>query len=136
MNSDEHGRWTTKTIWASSREMKTKFSNVAILNGFIYGLSDTRLACVELATGKRRWIGGNYGHGQILRAGDLLFVESEEGEVALVAAAPDQYSEFARFPAVEGKTWNTLCLWGGRYLLVRNSQEAACYELPLAGSAK
>jgi hypothetical protein len=28
------------------------------------------------------------------------------------------------------KTWNNLCLYG-RYLLIRNAEEAACVELPV-----
>ena len=33
-----------------------------------------------------------------------------------------------RFAALAGQTWNNLCL-AGRRLLVRNAEEAACYEL-------
>ena len=32
--------------------------------------------------------------------------------------------------ALEGKTWNNLALSGNR-LLIRNGEEAACYELPV-----
>ena len=37
-------------------------------------------------------------------------------------------SELSRFPALNGQTWNNLCL-SGNNLLVRNAEEAACYEV-------
>jgi outer membrane protein assembly factor BamB len=130
---DESGKWKTDDIWFKSNVLKTKFTNVAVLDGFAYGLSDGILECAELATGKRRWKQGHYGHGQILRVGKLLLVESEVGEIALVEASPDAFNELGRFEALEGQTWNTLCLWG-QYLLVRNSEQAACWSLPMAQS--
>jgi len=131
VSRDEANHWTAKTIWSHPNVLKTKFTNVAILRGFAYGLSDGILECADVETGKRRWKQGHFGHGQILRVGDLLFVESDAGEVALVEASPEAFHELGRFQAIEGQTWNTLCLWGS-YLLVRNSEEAACYKLPVA----
>ena len=62
--------------------------------------------------------------------GDVILVQAEEGEIVMVEASPEGLHELSRFPALHGQTWNTLCLYG-KYLLVRNSEEAACYELEL-----
>ena len=56
----------------------------------------------------------------------------EEGELALVRATPDQFTELARFPAIEGKTWNHPVLVGD-LLLARNGEQMAAFRLPAAG---
>ena len=131
VSRDDKNQWTAKTIWSHANVLKTKFTNAAIHNGYAYGLSNGILECADVATGKSHWKQGHYGAaGQLLRVGDLLLVESDAGEVALVESSPDDYHELGRFQAIDGLTWNTLCLWGS-YLLVRNSEEAACYQLPV-----
>ena len=45
-------------------------------------------------------------------------------------AASDQFTEVARFPAMEGKTWNHPVLVGDR-LLVRNDHEMVAFRLSL-----
>ncbi|MDB5290980.1 MAG: hypothetical protein JWL69_2221 [Phycisphaerales bacterium] len=115
-------------LWHTAM-MKTEFTNVVVRDGYVYGLDDSRLTCQNLATGKRAWRGENYGHGQILLAGDLLVIQAETGEVALVDAKLTGATELGRINALEGKTWNAPTL-AGHLLLVRNDREAACYRLP------
>jgi outer membrane protein assembly factor BamB len=115
--------------WVNTRVLQTKFTNVTVIDGHVYALSDGILECVELETGKRRWKKGRYNHGQILGVGKLILVQAEDGDVALVEANPEQFVELTTFPAIEGMTWNNPCLYG-KLLLVRNGEEAACYELP------
>jgi len=56
-------------------------------------------------------------------------VMSESGEIVFVEATPERANHVLnRFQALDGKSWNTLAI-SGRYLLVRNATEAACYEL-------
>jgi outer membrane protein assembly factor BamB len=122
---------TFEAVWRQPGLLKTKFTNVAIHDGHAYGLSDGILECVSLADGARRWKGGRYGQGQVLRVGGLLLVQAESGEVVVVACLPEKPRVMGRFAAIDGQTWNNLCLTGDR-LLVRNAEEAACYRLPLA----
>jgi hypothetical protein len=126
------GKWTTEERWTSTG-LKPYFNDFVVHNGHAYGFDGSILAAIDLADGARKWKGGRYGQGQmiLLPEQNLLLVLSEEGDLALVSATPDQFTEIARFKAIEGKTWNHPVLVGD-VLLVRNDEEMAAFRLPRA----
>ena len=134
VNHSENG-WLVEPVWQQANLLKTKFTNVAIREGHAYGLSDGILECVRLTDGKRAWKRGRYGQGQVLLIGETLLVQAESGEVVAVPATPERPTELGRLAAIEGQTWNNLCL-AGSLLLVRNAEEAACYELSVTRPAE
>ena len=123
------GEFDVSIIWETIN-LKAKFTNIIYYNGYLYGLDDGILVCINPADGTRQWKRGRYGHGQTLLISNVLLVTTESGDVALVKPNPERHIEHARFTALKGKTWNTPAL-AGNYLLVRNDREAACYELPV-----
>ena len=125
--------WTVEERW-TSEGLNPYFNDFVVHNGHAFGFDGSGIACIDLKDGKRKWKGGNFGHGQLvlLADEDLLLVLTEQGELALVNATPDQFKELARVPAIKGKTWNHPVL-AGDVVLVRNGEEMAAFRLSLAG---
>ena len=137
IKEDATGTFSANPLWDPpiKNAMKTKMCNVVVRDGFIYGLDDVLLECIELETGAVKWKKRRhpeFGHGQIMLIGNTILVLSETGELALVEANPQEYREPAHIQALDeaNVTWNNPA-FAPPYLLVRNAREAACYRLPI-----
>jgi outer membrane protein assembly factor BamB len=127
--AEPDGSGKASLVWETPR-LKSKFANLVSHDGYVYGLDDGVLVCLDPGNGQRKWRDGRYGHGQTILVAGLLLVQAEDGEVVLVDPRPDGLRELTRFTAFDGKTWNPPALAGGR-LYLRNDREAAVFELPL-----
>jgi outer membrane protein assembly factor BamB len=134
---DATGKLSAQPLWDPpiKRVMKTKLCNVVVRDGFVYGLDDVLLECIDLQTGKVQWKKRRhpeFGHGQIMLIGNVILVLSETGELALVEADPHEYHELSHIQALDDSnpTWNNPA-FAPPYLTLRNAREAACYRLPL-----
>jgi outer membrane protein assembly factor BamB len=126
----EPSGWSAKEVWTSNG-LKPYFNDLVVHKGHAFGFDGAILSCIDLIDGKRKWKGGRYGHGQmvLIPDQDLLLVLSEEGEVALVSATPDEFREVAKVPALHDKTWNHPAI-ARDTLLVRNGEEMVAFRLP------
>ncbi len=111
-----------------SRKLKNRFGSSVLWEGYIYGLDEDILTCLDAETGETKWKDGRYGYGQIVLASGHLIIQCANGDLALVKATPAQHTELARVPGIKGKTWNYPAMAGGR-LLIRNIAEMACFDL-------
>jgi outer membrane protein assembly factor BamB len=128
------GQLAAEELW-TSRQLKPDFTDFVAHQGYLYGIDGGFFTCVDLKSGERKWKGGRYGKGQavLLENSGVLLISAEDGRIVLVRADPGEHSEAGSFKGLEGKTWNHPVVAGDR-LYVRNAQEAAAYQLPLAES--
>ncbi|MEM7387667.1 MAG: PQQ-binding-like beta-propeller repeat protein, partial [Verrucomicrobiota bacterium] len=89
-------------LW-SSLKMKPKFTNLVIREGHAYGLDEARLGCIELVSGKRKWRGSRFGHGQVLGVGNFLLIQAESGKIAIARANPEEEEIVHEFEALNHK---------------------------------
>ena len=126
----ESERWSVREIW-TTKNLKSDFNDLLVHEGHLYGFDDSIFTCIDLATGHRKWKRGRYGKGQslLLPENNLIMVLSEQGKMVVLDTDSDNHQELASLQMLNSKTWNHPVLVGAR-LYVRNSEEAACYQLP------
>jgi outer membrane protein assembly factor BamB len=121
------GRFVPREVWRN-KNLKNKFTSSVFVNGALFGLDEDILTCLDVSTGDRAWKEGRYGYGQVIAAGGQLIVLCGNGDIAVVKGNPKSHEELARFPAIQGKTWNLPAISDG-LLLIRNNSEMACFDL-------
>jgi outer membrane protein assembly factor BamB len=121
--------WIIEERW-TSKKLKPYYNDFVVHNGHAYGFNGSRIVCLDVENGERKWRGNSYGYGQLilLEDQDMLIIISEKGELALARATPEKFEELSRIPAIEGKTWNHP-VFVNDVLLVRNSQEMVAFKL-------
>jgi len=123
-----NGKYLIETNW-KSKNLKAKFSNPVLKNGYLYGLSENLLVCLEAKTGELKWRGNKYGYGRILVSKDKLLILGNTGVLSIVEATPDQFKEvFSEQLLSDVRCWNGPALVSG-YLVAMNGEELACFDL-------
>ena len=103
---------------------------------YLYGTTAQALLCIEFATGKIKWEERALGAASLCVADGCLYLQGENGTVALVEATPEGYREKGRFTPSERpkrsqgmeKAWTYPVVAQGR-LFLRDHNMAWCYAV-------
>ena len=120
-------------LWAN-KELKINIATPVLVDHFLYSQGKGKdYVCVDALTGKEAWrqdgFGDKFSAGIAL--GKNLLVQTDKGELVLIAADPAQYKELGRVQ-VCGKTWSSPAYVDGK-LYVREGLDRAwklsCFDL-------
>ncbi|MCA9081775.1 MAG: PQQ-binding-like beta-propeller repeat protein, partial [Planctomycetaceae bacterium] len=133
--SHEAGAWKVTELW-HNLNLRCKFTSPLYIDGYLYGLDEGLMVCLDAATGERRWKGsrsglrGRYKHGQLLLTNGQIVALTEDGELVLVDPSPDELREVTHVSVLSSgtKTWNPPTLSRG-IAYVRNAEEMVAVDL-------
>ena len=125
----EGGEVTAKEAYFT-RQMQNHHGGVVLVDGYLYGFSNSILTCLEFATGKQMWRHRSVGKGSVVHADDHLYVLSENNTMGLIEATPAEYREKGRFRIADAgwPSWAHPVVSGGR-LYVRNQDNLTAYDI-------
>ncbi len=124
-----------KQVWQNEL-LKSHFSSVVYLDGFIYGNDgDANAAtgdfvCLDFDTGKEMWRHTS-NVGSLIAVKNGLLTLNQFAQLTLVSADPRKYRELASNKKISrGFFWPAPTLAGGRLYLRSNSGDVVCVEMP------
>ena len=117
-------------LWKKPNRLMNHWSTPVYHEGHLYGMFSFKkygrgpMQCVAPLTGEIKWSQKGFGPGNCTLVNDKLVALSDDGELVIVEASPDKYSELSRNKVVEGKCWSTPSIHEGKIYL-RSTTEAA-----------
>jgi outer membrane protein assembly factor BamB len=118
--------------WAN-KELKINLATPVLVDGHLYCQGASKdYVCVDANTGKLKWTQPGFGLGRkdyasTIATGKNLLVLTEDGNLLLLAANPEKYTELGRVQ-VCGNTWSHPAYANGR-LFVRDGRSLQCFDL-------
>jgi outer membrane protein assembly factor BamB len=122
------GQNTLETAWTNG--IHGYMSTPVIIDGHAYlHLQNQRFACLDLRTGKERWISpkpfGKYW--SMAAQGDRILALDQKGELLLVRANPEKFELLDSRKISEAETWGHLAV-AGNQLYIRELHAIAAYQ--------
>jgi len=123
------GGFAASELWRSTMPRGANGPTI-YRDGFLYGFAGAQLVCLDAATGEARWR-ERTGEGTLVGLGPhLLFLSQTSGDLRLVRASPDAFTEVLRTrvltPDVRAVTGPSVA--AGR-VYVRNLKEIAAFAI-------
>lgn len=96
-------------LW-HNKQADYAFQSRVIINGYAYGLRRANgeyLQCIDIKTGDEKWSREMSDWGSLMAAGDKLIVLEGDGDLTIVQATSEKYTEIGRAKLIKMKDWKT-----------------------------
>jgi len=112
-----------------TRDMRNHINTSVLVDGHLYGNDENTLKCIDARTGREKWRMRGMDKGGLIASDGRLIVLTGRGELVVVAANPNAFTELARAPVLRGTCWTHPVLANGR--LYCRSQEGTLVSLDM-----
>jgi outer membrane protein assembly factor BamB len=115
-------------VWRN--KVQGYMSSPVVIDGHVYlHLRNQRFACIDLQSGKERWISQPFGKYWSLIAQDRqILALDEKGELLLIAASPDELRILDRFEVTKQPAWAHLAL-AGQDIVIRDQSSVLVLQI-------
>ena len=100
-------------VWVN-HNMHSQMSGPVLLDGYVYGIDDKQLACVEMKSGDLKWTSKVSAKGSLMAADGKLIILSEKGKLIIAEASPEGFKEISSANILKGKCWTMPVLANGK----------------------
>jgi len=113
-----NNQWVTENVWENA-DVPIRMSNGVVVGDAFFSMS-TRNAgqyfCVDAKTGKTLWVseGRQAGNASIERAGNVLFILEDDGELVVARSSSAAFEPLRRYKVAETETWTQPAISGNR----------------------
>jgi enterochelin esterase-like enzyme/outer membrane protein assembly factor BamB len=120
---ENDGRYEARELW-SANGIKQSYVTPVYHDGYIYGMSNRILTCLDAATGEIQWRSRTPGDGFPTLVGDKLVIITKPGTLHVAEASSESYNELARLDLFEERSWSEVAYAGG-HLFARSMAHLA-----------
>ncbi len=125
------GRIKARQLYHDERNQCNQYHTVSVLDGCVYGFSNSTLQCTRLADGKLLWqqMDHDWAHGpQLIAADGLLFILGTF-QLTLATASPAGYHELGRVRHRVALGYPQQPTLANGRLYIRGDKEIVCYQV-------
>jgi outer membrane protein assembly factor BamB len=115
------GTWTVETIWQTN-DVSMYLSNPVVVRDALYGLSQRssgQYFALDARSGTVLWLGPprQATNTAVVKAGDLLFLLNDDGELIVAKASRDAFEPLKRYTVADRATWAQPAITGKRIFI-------------------
>lgn len=115
-------------VW-ENKNMRSQLSGPVLIDGYLYGIDDVQLVCLDWKTGEKKWEEKSVGKGSLMAAGDKLIVLSEKGQLIFAQASPEKFTAISSAQILRGRCWTMPVLANGRIYARNAAGDMVCVDV-------
>ncbi len=115
------GRWVTETLWENT-DVPMRMTSGVVVRDVLFSLSTRNSGQyfgVDVKTGKTLWTseGRQAANAAIFKAGDLLLILEDDGELIVGRATRTSFEPIQRYKVADTATWTQPVISGNRFFI-------------------